>query len=313
MAEPYRDRVDAVVDRAQAVEAEIKDLLRRREWNDVQLEVRVVVSGPEEDKRPLAAEIRVPESEGRRPAAPLDRLIASAAAFAAAIPAAARLGMATATGGLIGGLVVLAALQGALFAESRDADRDIFLVHTEPTEEVRVPLPVAPAPASREIWVESTPDGAEVYIDGQATGLTTPAQIFLAPDRQMVWVRVERAGYEAEERQVDASVGAAVFHLRHSPVPGEPPLPERLDRAQVQAGMRGVATAASRCGRGQAGRVTVDVVISGNTGRVTWATVTGPFAGTPTGACVARAVRRAEFSRFSDETLTVRGYPFVLR
>ena len=59
--------------------------------------------------------------------------------------------------------------------------------------------------------------------------------------------------------------------------------------------------------------MTVDVVVDGGTGEVSWATVTGPFAGTPVGACAARVVRTATFPRFRDQSLTIRGYPFVLR
>jgi hypothetical protein len=77
--------------------------------------------------------------------------------------------------------------------------------------------------------------------------------------------------------------------------------------------MRRVAGAVSRCGRGESGRVTVNVVISGSSGRVSSATVTGSFAGTAVGSCAARAVRGARFPRFRDKSLTVRGYPFVLR
>jgi hypothetical protein len=90
-------------------------------------------------------------------------------------------------------------------------------------------------------------------------------------------------------------------------------LPQKLGRSQVQSGMRTVAGAVARCGRGETGRVTVDVVITGATGRVTSATVTGQFAGTAVGSCAARAVRGARFPRFRDASLTVRGYPFVLR
>lgn len=90
-------------------------------------------------------------------------------------------------------------------------------------------------------------------------------------------------------------------------------LPAKLSRAQVQAGMRTVAGAVARCGRGESGRVTVNVVIDGSSGRVSSAEVTGQFAGSAVGSCAARAVRGARFPRFSDSSLSVRGYPFVLQ
>jgi hypothetical protein len=57
------------------------------------------------------------------------------------------------------------------------------------------------------------------------------------------------------------------------------------------------------------GTAMVNVVI-GKSGRVTSAVVVGRFAGTPTGACVERAVKRARFPE-SDGFATP--YPFQLR
>ena len=89
-------------------------------------------------------------------------------------------------------------------------------------------------------------------------------------------------------------------------------LPDHLNRAQVQGGMNRVAAAVRRCGAGQSGTVMVNVVISGSTGRVTSANVTGNFAGTPVGSCAARAVRGASFPRFQQSSLSVR-YPFQVQ
>jgi hypothetical protein len=44
---------------------------------------------------------------------------------------------------------------------------------------------------------------------------------------------------------------------------------------------------------------------------VTTATVNGPFAGTPTGSCIARAVRAARFPPFAQPRFAVT-YPFHL-
>jgi hypothetical protein len=87
-------------------------------------------------------------------------------------------------------------------------------------------------------------------------------------------------------------------------------LPSKLSRAQVRGGMSSIQGRVRRCGNGTPGTVVVNVVISGSTGRVSSATVTGQFAGTAVGSCVARAVRGARFSRFRESNLTVRGYPF---
>jgi len=90
-------------------------------------------------------------------------------------------------------------------------------------------------------------------------------------------------------------------------------LPAQLSKNQVIAGMSRVAGRVARCGAGQAGTVTMDVVINGATGRVASVNVGGQFAGTPVGSCAARAVRAATFPRFTESPLTIRGYSFQVQ
>lgn len=73
--------------------------------------------------------------------------------------------------------------------------------------------------------------------------------------------------------------------------------------------MNGVQPAVTACGNGEHGSATVAVSVSGSNGRVTNANVTGAFAGTPVGTCIARAVRGATFPRFQQATFSVT-YPF---
>lgn len=72
--------------------------------------------------------------------------------------------------------------------------------------------------------------------------------------------------------------------------------------------VRGDVTA---CGGGQHGLATVAVGVTGSTGRVSTATVSGQFAGTPVGSCVARAVRGATFPHFRNPTFSF-NFPFQL-
>lgn len=65
----------------------------------------------------------------------------------------------------------------------------------------------------------------------------------------------------------------------------------------------------SACGGGEHGNAVVSITIAGPTGRVSGATVSGSFAGTPVGTCIARAVRGATFPRFVRPTLTIQ-FPF---
>ncbi|MDD5308280.1 MAG: hypothetical protein PHU25_13235 [Deltaproteobacteria bacterium] len=87
-------------------------------------------------------------------------------------------------------------------------------------------------------------------------------------------------------------------------------LPETLERADVQAGMAGVADRVANCGQGQAGTVSIRVII-GNDGRVLDARATGEFAGTPIGQCAARTLLAAKFPRFTNPKLIVT-YPFKI-
>lgn len=85
--------------------------------------------------------------------------------------------------------------------------------------------------------------------------------------------------------------------------------PETPSRSDVVTAMQGVQGAVTACGNGEHGTATVSITVSGSTGRVTAANVSGQFAGTPVGSCIARAVRGATFPRFTRPTFTV-NYPF---
>jgi predicted Zn finger-like uncharacterized protein len=88
-------------------------------------------------------------------------------------------------------------------------------------------------------------------------------------------------------------------------------LPEAPGRNDVLTAMRAVAGAVNECGAGQSGTATVAVTFA-SSGRVTTANVAPPYAGTPAGSCIARAVRGATVPAFSRPTFQV-NYPFVIR
>ena len=92
---------------------------------------------------------------------------------------------------------------------------------------------------------------------------------------------------------------------------GEPAGGGPLQKSAVVAGMNGVKGKISACYQQykQPGLAMVNVVI-GKSGKVSSATVTGKFAGTPTGTCVESAVKSASFPP-SDGLTTP--YPFTLR
>ena len=84
-----------------------------------------------------------------------------------------------------------------------------------------------------------------------------------------------------------------------------------LSKGAVVAGMNSVKPKVAACYNEfkVQGMAMVNVVI-GKSGKVTSATVTGKFAGTPTGACVEKAVKSASFPP-SDGLQTP--YPFQLK
>ena len=87
-------------------------------------------------------------------------------------------------------------------------------------------------------------------------------------------------------------------------------LPEMPSRPDVAGAMRGVGPAVRACGTGSGGTATVTVVFNSQ-GRVNTANVAPPFAGTPVGSCIARAVRDAHLPAFSRPTFSVT-FPFAL-
>jgi hypothetical protein len=94
-----------------------------------------------------------------------------------------------------------------------------------------------------------------------------------------------------------------------APAGGGPETPARSD---VLNAMRGVQGAVRACAvsTGQTGLANISITFA-SSGRVTTASVAPPFAGTPVGSCMARAVRAATVPAFTRPTFSV-SYPFSL-
>jgi len=88
--------------------------------------------------------------------------------------------------------------------------------------------------------------------------------------------------------------------------------PETPGRSDVLNAMREVQGAVRACAAstGQSGMANISVTFA-SSGRVTRANVAPPFAGTPVGSCMARAVRAATVPPFTRPTFSV-NYPFSL-
>jgi hypothetical protein len=82
------------------------------------------------------------------------------------------------------------------------------------------------------------------------------------------------------------------------------PLPESPSRDDVRDALEGVRPQVEACFADSHGLAEV-VVIAASSGRITTATVSGRFAGTPVGSCIARAVRGARMPPFSNDRFEV--------
>ena len=82
------------------------------------------------------------------------------------------------------------------------------------------------------------------------------------------------------------------------------PLEEVPSRTEVRDVLDGVAPQVYACFGEEHGLAEV-VVVAASSGRVTTATVSGRFAGTPVGSCIARAVRSARFPEFTNPRFEV--------
>lgn len=93
---------------------------------------------------------------------------------------------------------------------------------------------------------------------------------------------------------------------------GNEALPETPSKDAVLSALRSVKGDVAACADGKKGVAIAAVSIAGSTGRVMSAKVaSGPFAGTPAAACIARAVKGAQFPRFKRAKFDV-SFPYSL-
>jgi hypothetical protein len=95
---------------------------------------------------------------------------------------------------------------------------------------------------------------------------------------------------------------------------GDASLPEKLSAAAIRSGVNGILGAARSCfARFRvAGTCTIQVVVSGSTGRVSSVKVTGELKGTPTARCVEQAFSRAVFGKFRASSQSF-VFPLIFR
>ncbi|MDB4987827.1 MAG: glycine-rich protein [Myxococcaceae bacterium] len=88
-------------------------------------------------------------------------------------------------------------------------------------------------------------------------------------------------------------------------------LPATPSREDVIGAMKGITADVAGCGKGESGVAMAKVGVAGATGKVSSVDVSGQFAGSPVGSCVAKEVRKAKFPKFSQSTFSF-SYPFKI-
>jgi len=158
-------------------------------------------------------------------------------------------------------------------------------------------------------------DGTEADADGEGEdGAGGGAEASSEGDRAS-GDEDDEGGRSARRRRRESGSGASSSRTRRERPPREEaapsgPLPDKPTRAQVLQSLQSVEPRVRGCRETRGGIAQVRITVA-SSGRVRNAVVQGVFAGTPEGSCVARAVRRARFPKFKDESFSVT-YPFRL-
>jgi hypothetical protein len=207
------------------------------------------------------------------------------------------------------------ALRAGAMPQSDDTHTPVDHAASTPTR-IEPSAPSAPAevdsggnsePAIPARHVDVVRHSATARVDGRresarelvtATETTARTNVVRSPSDTVEQI-LDRVGTNVEPLRVPARDDADVA------------LPAQLTRAQVLAGLSAVRTAAAACGVGQHGLAMTAITVAGSSGSVTSAIVSGQFAGTPVGSCVARAARAARFQRFRGATFSV-SFPFAI-
>jgi hypothetical protein len=167
-------------------------------------------------------------------------------------------------------------------AKAEKAERAAQLENLEPAEKAAPPPPRETPRARAEVREAPAPRRAPDALDAlMATAVSHPVQGRRSKSSELErkLASVDDPAPEAPRKKVEA-----------------PPPAHSLSRSEIQTVMRGVQGKVSDCYRKFQVAGAADVKINvGETGSVTAVQLSGPVAGTPSGACVERAVESAVF------------------
>ncbi len=196
-------------------------------------------------------------------------------------------------------------------AEAPDPMADVHTLreHGQPAEVVRVETtlaraqPRAGAVTGERAAVRDEPEGraaAEIAPSAPADPEPSPAA---APAQAAPRAR-------AIEDLILAALPTEPGPARGSRAPEAPALRDAPTEADVVSALDAVREGVVACTPAHA-VAGLRITFAGPSGRVSSAYVDGVFAGTPTGSCIARAVRRARVAPFSEPSFTL-SYPYRL-
>jgi len=190
-------------------------------------------------------------------------------------------------------------------------------------EPLRAALPGASVPITRPAFAAVAVAVARPA-PASATVLREPAAPTVLAASTMA-VRVDRrARTRAVEPRSIAAATAPVPEPAPTPTAGQisetpaaapvvaapdPALPDVPERESVIAAIDGVRPMLQSCAAARHGAALAHITVAGS-GRVTHAIVSGAFAGTPEGSCIARAIRGAQFPAFAQAKIEL-SYPFA--
>jgi hypothetical protein len=173
----------------------------------------------------------------------------------------------------------------------------------QPPSELVAPAPTAaaePAAPADDLTFETVPNKP-------APGLAKPA----AATSEAATPRPATPSEPKPATSEPATPSAPVVKDEPKPTPATPSTPTEpagpFDRAAAAAALTAGAAQASACRKeGDPSGVASVVITFAPSGRVTSATIGGPpFAGTPTGSCIAAALRKARVPPFEGDRVTV--------
>lgn len=163
--------------------------------------------------------------------------------------------------------------EGTPSGEEESAEADSSREDTVEEDESASSPVIAPAPRSTEEKVLSKPADENPMAAILMGAKTTTPEARARKDRLAVLLG-----------------GRPTSHAEAAPAPHSP--------AVVRQTLSSLAPQVKRCGTGKPGRIVMDIVVSGSTGRVLDATPKSKeYQGTPTGICASRAMKLAKFPK----------------